>query len=72
MKLKYFVLNPKSKEKNDICAEASRDALEAYAWAIRNADPKLSRKLLSWSNSETIKHNKMFTTNDGEDENENV
>ena len=69
MKLKYFILEPKSKNENDIYAEASRDALEAYAWTIRDENPKLSRELLSWAARETIAHNNMFFD---EDEDENV
>jgi len=71
MKLKYFILEPKSKGKDDIYAEASRDALEAFAWLIRDKNPKLSRRLLSWSASETIAHNKMFT-DDRDDEDESM
>ena len=67
MKLKFFILEPESKDENDIYAEASRDALEAFAWTIRDKNPKLSRELLSWAARETIKCNNMFFDED-EDE----
>jgi len=69
MKLKYFILKPKSKDENDVYAEASRDALEAFAWTIRDKNPKLARELLSWAARETITCNNMFFD---EDEDENV
>ena len=50
---KYFVLNPKSKGVRDTYAEASRQAMEAYAEVIATENPKLSNDLLHWVESET-------------------
>ena len=55
LEMKYFVLKPKSKTVCDLYAKASRIALEAYAKAIRDFNPKLSFELSNWANREHFK-----------------
>ena len=50
---KYFVLNPKSRKARDAYAEASRQAMGAYAEVIATENPKLSNDLLHWVENET-------------------
>lgn len=50
---KYFVLNPKSKRARDAYAEASRQAMGAYAEVISSENPALSDDLLRWVENET-------------------
>ena len=45
LKMKYFVLKPNG---NDQYARASREALFAYAEAIRSTNKKLSDDLFAW------------------------
>lgn len=52
LKLKYFVLKPKSMHKLDLYAKASRDALMAYARVIRRENPDLARDLEDWVSCE--------------------
>ena len=46
--MKYFVLKPKSKRKNDLYAKASRKAMQAYAKVIEKDNPVFSKELLEW------------------------
>jgi hypothetical protein len=48
LKMKYFVLNPHSKVKNDPFAKASRAAMQAYAESIREHDSDLFDDLKCW------------------------
>jgi hypothetical protein len=41
IKLKYFVLKPKSKNSSDRYAQASREAMRAYADEISDVNEKL-------------------------------
>jgi hypothetical protein len=50
--LKYFVLKPASKMKEDIYAYAARDAMEAYARRVEFANPELAEDLLEWVEKE--------------------
>lgn len=45
--MKYFVLNP---TKNDVYGDASRYALEAYAYAIQGHNSQLAEELREWKN----------------------
>jgi len=49
LKMKYFVLNPKSKCLDDKYALASRVAMRAYAEAIRGTNQKLATQLNTWA-----------------------
>lgn len=59
LQLKYFVLNPRSKTKNDIYAKASRTAMRAYSDVIAFDNPELSHDLRQWVNKEDIKDEKL-------------
>jgi len=47
--MKYFVLKPKG---NNMYAEASRRALEAYARHILDDDPEFAKHLIKWIKEE--------------------
>lgn len=55
LKMKHFVLKPRSKTTSDPYAKASRIALMAYARSIRDINPKLSHALYCWVNKEYFK-----------------
>jgi hypothetical protein len=55
LKMKYFVLNPKSKSKDDVYAAASREAMRNYAINIRHINLELSQDLLDWADAETYR-----------------
>lgn len=57
--LKYFVLKPKAKKKEDPHAAASQAALYAYADAIRDYDINLARQLEEWANVEAHKQKQL-------------
>ena len=52
LKLKYFVLKP---EGEDLFAEASRQAMLAYARVIKSEDPDLYEELILWIDHERLK-----------------
>lgn len=52
LKIKYFVLDPKSKYAGDPHAHASRRAMMAYANLIEKEDHKFFQDLLNWVNDE--------------------
>ena len=52
LKMKYFVLNPRSKITDDSYAEASRKAMRAYARHIGLKNADLCNELLEWANRE--------------------
>ena len=53
LKMKYFMLKPKSKSAGDPFAAASRKAMRVYATMIRQVDVELSIALQEWANRET-------------------
>ena len=53
LKMKYFVLKPRSKGSGDPYAHASRWAMKAYAYSIKKHDPELARELIEWCKDET-------------------
>ena len=65
LEMKYFVLKPKSKHKNDQYAAASRAAMRAYALCVKNTDPSLSQGILSWARKEQQKADKLIDQNPG-------
>ena len=48
LEMKYFVLKPKDKYKDDRYAQASREAMLAYADSIDSVDPPLADHLREW------------------------
>ena len=59
LEMKYFVLKPRSKSCCDLYAKASRIAIEAYAKAIRDFNPKLSFELSNWANKEHFRESEL-------------
>ena len=53
LEMKYFVLNPRSKSADDIFAQASRKAMQAYADHIESEDAFLARSLRLWAGAES-------------------
>ncbi len=48
LQMKYFVLRPHSKSKNDPYARASRNAMQTYAESIQDENPDLYNDLKNW------------------------
>ena len=59
LEMKYFVLKPKSKNVNDLYAEASRLAMKAYAKKIEIINPKMSLELSNWANKEYFRESEL-------------
>lgn len=53
IKMKYFVLNPRSKDRFDPYAKASWAAMRAYANHIQYEDHKLATDLREWAERES-------------------
>jgi hypothetical protein len=60
LEMKYFVLKPRAKSKDDRFAKASQDAMCAYADSILQTDPILSKELSQWALNETIRQERDF------------
>ncbi len=54
--MKYFVLKPEGKSKEDVYAAASRKAMKAYSDYIRPTNEQLANELWSWANRESLRH----------------
>lgn len=50
--MKYFVLRPKAKQKDDVSAAASQDAMLTYADTIQDFNPKLAQEIREWASKE--------------------
>lgn len=59
LELKYFVLKPKAKRRNDPHATASQEAMRAYALSIREHDSELFNSLIKWADEERSKQNNL-------------
>ena len=57
LEMKYFVLKPRGKARNDVFARASQMAMNTYAAYLRTrgVESLLADDLLAWSNSEHIR-----------------
>ena len=53
IELKYFVLKPKSRTRDDPYAAASRLAMWVYAQSIELVNPQLAIDLKDWCNQES-------------------
>jgi hypothetical protein len=53
--IKYFVIDPRSKERNDAHAYASREAMRTYAECIKEKNPELAHDLLVWADKEAVR-----------------
>ena len=62
MRMKYFVLEPKAKQPNDISAKASCAALRAYAEVIKSSDPELASVIMRWVEQEELEAQKLNWT----------
>lgn len=51
--MKYFMLKPRGKSKNDLYAAASRKAMRAYANHIQTENINLAEALRSWAKKES-------------------
>jgi len=49
LEMKYFILKPRAKRKDDPFAIASRQAMIAYADSIKEHDPALALELNQWA-----------------------
>ena len=57
--MKYFVLKPRSKTKDDGYARASQLAMLTYADEIEVSDPDLAREMRGWSCRELLRAENM-------------
>lgn len=64
LRLKYFVLKPRAKSRDDKYARASQAALAAYAGSIEKENADLALDLLSWKRKEEIRQDTMEPTDD--------
>ncbi len=55
LEMKFFVLKPKAKSRNDLFAEASVRAMLAYATTIETVDVELADGLREWASRERLK-----------------
>jgi hypothetical protein len=55
LELKYFVLKPKAKGKNDLFASASQEAMFKYADVIEDIDKGLAIELRMWARKEVAR-----------------
>ena len=54
LKMKYFVLKPRSKTLEDPWARAARAAMRAFADSIERADQSCANDLRAWARHEDI------------------
>lgn len=57
--MKYFMLKPRAKSKDDLHALASQQAMLRYAEAIRGLDPGLADELRTWAVRETTRQKEL-------------
>jgi hypothetical protein len=63
LKMKYFVLKPKSKNSDDLYAQASRKAMRAYANHIYFKDPEFANQIRAWVDNESAAELEMKEVN---------
>ena len=61
LEMKYFVLKPASKKKDDPYARASAEAMLTYAESIEDDNPDLARDLRRWSTRCVIDNQRLPT-----------
>ena len=52
LEMKYFVLKPRAKSKEDVFAIASQKAMFEYARTIQKVDAELAQKIRAWAREE--------------------
>ena len=57
--MKYFVLKPKAKSKEDSFASATQTAMFIYADMIQETDEILAKELREWASSEVTRQANM-------------
>jgi len=62
LRMKYFVLKPQG---DDIYALASRLAIDTYALAVEDVDPKLAKELRAWVDLERVGRRKRQEGSEG-------
>ena len=60
LRMKYFVLKPRSKTRFDAYAIASRCAMRTYAECIENENSELAQDLRNWINDEENRIDKIW------------
>lgn len=60
LKMKYFVLNPRSKKAFDMYAMAARASMLAYSNCITEENPQLANELAKWAMDEQRKENENY------------
>ena len=53
--MKYFVLKPAAKTHDDAYAQASQEAMFAYADSIRDHNPALAEQIRGWASQEAVR-----------------
>ena len=59
LKWKYFVIEPRSKEKHDPFAKAARRAMRAYAESIALTDLEFASEIRTWVDAEEKKEREL-------------
>lgn len=57
--MKYFILKPRAKTKDDKFAQASQEAMLKFAEFIESIDPKLAKGLNAWALKESIQQTRL-------------
>lgn len=59
LRMKYFVLRPKAKSKDDVHAKASQHAMLVYTVHIREVNPDFASEVEAWAMLEATRQNRM-------------
>jgi len=59
IEMKYFVLNPKAKARDDLFATASQEAMIRYAEIIEPIDSELAEDLAIWAGREIVRQERL-------------
>ena len=59
LEMKYFVLNPKAKARDDLFATASQEAMIRYAEIIEPINAELAEDLAIWARREMVNQERL-------------
>jgi hypothetical protein len=59
LEMKYFVLNPKAKARDDLLATASQEAMIRYAEVIEPINAELAEDLAIWARREMVNQERL-------------
>lgn len=59
LKMKYFVLKPEAKAKDDLFATASQEAMIRYAEIIEPINAELAEDLAIWAGREIVRQERL-------------